>query len=119
LEKKKGILLEVLDIVYTSIDRYGENLSDKMRKKIDETKYRVLYGRRMQIIEPCFADINYCKKMSRFTLRTKVKVNIQWLLHCIAHNTGKCMPKVAIASGGRGKDEGGLMAAKGRHRVSG
>jgi hypothetical protein len=78
----------------------GENLSDKMRKKIDEAKYRVLYGRRMQIIEPCFADINYCKKMNRFTLRTKAKVNIQWLLYCMAHNIGKCMPKVTAESGG-------------------
>jgi hypothetical protein len=77
-----------------------ENLSDKMRKKIDETKYRVLYGRRMQIIKPCFADMRYCKKMSWFTLRTKIKGNIQWLLYCIVHNIGKCMAKVAIESGG-------------------
>jgi hypothetical protein len=75
------------------------NLSDKMREKIDKAKNRVLYGRRMQIIEPCFADINYCKKMSWFTLRTKMKVNIQWLFYCIVHNIGKCMPKVAIESG--------------------
>jgi hypothetical protein len=58
-----------------------ENLCDKMRKKTDEIKYYVLYGRRMQIIEPCFADISYCKGMNRFTLGTKVKVNIQWLLY--------------------------------------
>jgi transposase len=77
-----------------------ENLSEKMRKKIDEVKYRVLYGRRMQIREPCIADINYCKKMHRFTLRTKAKVNIQWLLYCIVHNIGKCMPKTAVAIGG-------------------
>jgi transposase len=77
-----------------------ENLCDKMKKKIDETKYRVLYGRRMQIIEPCFADMTYCKKMNRFSLRTKVKVNIQWLLYCIVHNIGKCMPGVAAGTVG-------------------
>jgi hypothetical protein len=71
-----------------------------MRKKIDEVKYRVLYGRRMQIIEPCFADINYCKGMNRFTLRTKVKANIQWLLYCIVHNIGKCIPRAAAESVG-------------------
>jgi hypothetical protein len=38
-----------------------------MRKKIDRIKYRALYGRRMQIIEPCFSDITYCKKMNRFS----------------------------------------------------
>jgi hypothetical protein len=78
----------------------GENLSEKMRKKIDEVKYRVLYGRRMQIIEPCFEDMSYCKRMNRFSLRTKAKVNIQWLLYCMVHNIGKCIPKTAAATGG-------------------
>jgi hypothetical protein len=78
----------------------GENLCDKMRKKIDEGKYRVLYGRRMQIIEPCFSDISYCKGMDRFSLRRKIKVNIQWLLYCIVHNIGKCMPGILAESGG-------------------
>jgi hypothetical protein len=77
-----------------------ENLCDKMREKIDEAKNRVLYGRRMQIIEPCFSDMSYCKGMNRFSLRTKVKVNIQWLFYCIVHNIGKCMPRVAAESGG-------------------
>jgi hypothetical protein len=44
--------------LYIVDKRKGENLSEKMREKIDEPKNRVLYGRRMQIIEPCFADIN-------------------------------------------------------------
>jgi hypothetical protein len=61
----------------------------------------------MQIIEPCFADMNYCKKMSRFSLRTKVKANIQWILYYIVHNIGKFMPKVAAASGERGDYESG------------
>jgi hypothetical protein len=37
-----------------------------MRKKIDEAKYRILYGRRLQIIEPCFSDTSYCKGGSGF-----------------------------------------------------
>jgi hypothetical protein len=77
-----------------------ENLCDKMREKIDEAKNRVLYGRRMQIIEPCFSDMSYCKRMNRFSLRTKVKVNIQWLFYCMVHNIGKCIPKTAGAAGG-------------------
>jgi hypothetical protein len=78
----------------------GDNLCEKMRDKIDEGKYRILYGRRMQIIEPCFSDISYCKGMDRFSLRTKIKVNIQWLLYCIVHNIGKCIPGIAEGSGG-------------------
>ena len=59
---------------------YDENLSEKMRKKIDNPAYQELYSRRMQIIEPVFANVTYCKGMDRFTLRTQKKVNIQWLL---------------------------------------
>jgi hypothetical protein len=77
-----------------------ENLCEKTRQKIDEAKYRALYGRRTRIIEPCFADITYNKKMSRFSLRTKLKVNIQWMLYCMAHNIGKCIPGILAESGG-------------------
>ena len=47
----------------------------------------------MQIIEPVFSDITYCKGMDRFTLRGEDKVNSQWKLYCIVHNIGKCMHK--------------------------
>jgi hypothetical protein len=77
-----------------------ENLCEKMREKIDESKYRALYGRRMQIIEPCFADITYNKKMNRFSLKTKLKVKKQWLLYCMVHNIGKCIPGILAESGG-------------------
>jgi transposase len=74
------------------LDHQGkENLSEKMREKIDNPVYRNLYGQRMRIIEPCFSDITYCKGLNRFTLRGKVKVGIQWLLYCLEHNIGKCI----------------------------
>jgi len=74
--------------------RYSENLSEKMKKKIDDPAYRELYSRRQQIIEPVFADITYCKRMNRFTLRSEEKVNTQWLLYCIVHNIGKCIKPI-------------------------
>jgi transposase len=77
-------------VLYIPIKEYDENLSEKMKDKIDDSKTRKIYGRRMQIIEPVFADITYCKGLNRFTLRSKMKVNIQWLLYCIVHNLGKC-----------------------------
>jgi hypothetical protein len=61
-----------------------------MREKIDTPKYKKLYSRRLAIIEPVFADITYCKGITRFTLKTQKKVMIQWLLYCIVHNIGKC-----------------------------
>ena len=76
--------------LYIPILKYKENLSQQMREKIDTPKYRKIYSLRMQIIEPVFADITYCKGITRFTLRGQEKVNIQWLLYCMVHNIGKC-----------------------------
>jgi len=77
--------------LYVKDKPYEENLSERMRNKIDDAAYRELYSRRMQIIEPVFSNMAYNKGMNRFTLRTQIKVNIQWLLYCIVHNIGKCM----------------------------
>lgn len=72
------------------IDRTdNRNFSEEMKQKIDTEQGRELYSRRMGIIEPVFADITHCKRMNRFTLRSKAKVNIQWLLFCLVHNIGK------------------------------
>jgi hypothetical protein len=71
--------------VYITDKWQGENLSEELRQKIDQGKYRALYGRRMQIIELCFADLRHCKGMDRFTRRGKLEVKIQWLLYCIVH----------------------------------
>jgi len=82
------------------VDRkYKDNLSEKMREKIDNPAYRELYSRRMQIIEPVYSDITYCKGMNRFTLRTKKKVNIQWKLYCMVHNIGKCVKALSERHG--------------------
>jgi transposase len=69
---------------------HEENLSGKMKEKIDNPAYRELYSRRQQIIEPVFSDIEYCKGMNRFTLRGTEKVDTQWKMYCIVHNIGKC-----------------------------
>jgi transposase len=77
--------------LYIADKKYKDNLSEKMRKKIDNPAYRELYSRRMQIVEPVYSNITYNKGMNRFTLRTERKVNIQWKLYCMAHNIGKCI----------------------------
>ena len=77
--------------LYIPLRKYKENLSEKMRGKIDDAVNRELYSRRMQIIEPVFANITYCKGMNRFMLRGEKKVNLQWQLYCIVHNIGKCI----------------------------
>jgi hypothetical protein len=65
------------------------NLSRRMAGKVDTEKGRKIYPRRIAIAEPVFANIRTHKRMDRFTLRGKIKVNIQWLLYCMVHNIAK------------------------------
>ena len=67
------------------------NVCRKMRKKFETVEYQDIYAFRIQIIEPVFANIRYCRGLNRFTLRGKEKVNSQWLLYCIVHNLIKCL----------------------------
>jgi len=60
-----------------------------MIQKIDTDKGREIYSKRMGLIEPVFANIRSTLRLDRFSLRDKIKVNIQWLLFCITHNLGK------------------------------
>ena len=67
----------------------GPTFTDRMRRKIDSTVGRVLYGMRLAISEPPFSHITSALGLGRFTLRGKVKVNTQWNLFCIVHNLTK------------------------------
>jgi len=65
------------------------NLSRRMASKVDTEMGRKIYPRRIAISEPVFANIRTHKRLDRFTLRTKIKVDIQWMLYCMVHNIGK------------------------------
>jgi hypothetical protein len=65
------------------------HLSKVMAAKIDTEQGRKVYDQRAGIVEPVFANIRFHKSMDRFTLRGKIKVNIQWLLYCMIHNIEK------------------------------
>ena len=73
------------------IGKEPERQCSKMRKKLETEEYQTKYSRRIQIVEPVFANISYCKKLNRFTLRGNEKVNGQWQLYCMVHNLGKCL----------------------------
>jgi hypothetical protein len=62
-----------------------------MRAKLSTEEYQNKYAYRIQIVEPVFANISYCKGLDRFMLRGKGKVNGQWKLYCMVHNLGKCL----------------------------
>jgi hypothetical protein len=72
------------------------NFSKAMLEKIDSDKGRKIYPQRMAIVEPVFANIRAQKRMDRFTLRGKIKVNIQWMLYCMVHNIEKIVNYAAV-----------------------
>jgi len=63
--------------------------TDRMKQRIDTPEGRALYGRRFAIVEPVFANLRHNKRLDRFTLRGRTKVNAQWQLYCLVHNIEK------------------------------
>jgi transposase len=71
------------------VDASGQNISQAMVRKIETQKGRKIYPQRIAIVEPVFANIRVHKRLDKFSLRGKIKVNIQWLLYCMVHNIEK------------------------------
>jgi len=67
----------------------GNVYTTRMKDKIDTALGRLIYSKRMGIVEPVFGNIRSAKGMRRFAFRGKSKVNIQWNLYCIVHNIEK------------------------------
>ena len=61
----------------------------RKKEKIESKKRHKIYPQRMAIVEPVFGNIRTNKRLDRFTLRGKIKVNIQWLLYSMVHNIEK------------------------------
>lgn len=68
-----------------------ESATARMKRKIDSPEGRRLYGRRFATVEPVFANLRHNKRLNRFTLRGRCKVDAQWKLYCIVHNIEKLM----------------------------
>ena len=71
------------------VDTQPPNLIDAMKAKIDTEQGKLIYARRLGIVEPVFANICVQKRMNHFTLRSKSKVDVQWQLFALVHNIGK------------------------------
>jgi transposase len=76
-------------VLMIPLESKNRGYSKEMAAKMDTERGRKLYPRRVAIVEPVFANIRTQKRLDRFTLRGKVKVNIQWLLYCMVHNIEK------------------------------
>lgn len=71
------------------VDADGETHTARMKARIDSTSGRVQYGRRFATVEPVFANLRHNKRLDRFTLRGRTKVDGQWKLFCLVHNIEK------------------------------
>jgi transposase len=65
--------------------------TQRMIQKFDTPLGRFLYSRRLGIVEPVFADVTHALGLKRFSLRGKIKVDIQWKLFNIVHNIMKIL----------------------------
>ena len=60
-----------------------------MKQAIDSSRGRELYGGRFATVEPVFGNLRHNKRLNRFTLRGRKKVDGQWKLFCLVHNIEK------------------------------
>lgn len=69
-----------------------------MRTRIDSALGRLRYRRRFATVEPVFGNIRHNKRLNRFTLRRRHKVDGQWKLFALVHNIEKWanLRKVAL-----------------------
>jgi transposase len=66
-----------------------EKAIDRMKRKIDTDEGREMLARRFATVEPVFGNVRYNKRLNRFTLRGRQKVDGQWKLYCLVHNIEK------------------------------
>lgn len=74
------------------------NYTDWMKHRVDSDQGKLIYSHRMSVVEPVFGNIGTNKKLNRFSLRGKRKVQSQWQLFCMIHNIEKLANYGAIAA---------------------
>lgn len=60
-----------------------------MKARIGSDPGRQMITRRFATVEPVFGNLCGNKRLNRFTLRGKTKVDGQWKLFCMMHNIEK------------------------------
>lgn len=73
---------------------FADQLAAQMKARLDSEEGRRRYGERFATVEPVFGNIRGNKRLNRFTLRGREKVNGQWLMFCLVHNIEKLMGQV-------------------------
>jgi len=79
-------------------DKRSPTFTDWMKHRVDSPQGKQIYSHRMSVVEPVFGNIGYNKRLNRFWLRGKEKVNAQWQLYCMVHNIEKLQRYGQIAA---------------------
>lgn len=72
--------------------------TDWMKHRVDSDEGKLIYSHRMSVVEPVFANIGTQKRLNRFSLRGRKKVDSQWKLYCMVHNIEKIANYGQLAS---------------------
>lgn len=67
----------------------SENRITQMKTRIDSQAGRRRIGQRFAAVEPVFGNLRGNKRLDRFTLRGRCKVDGQWKFYCMVHNIEK------------------------------
>lgn len=62
---------------------------EAMKAKIDTDLGKQMITRRFATVEPVFGNLRHNKRLNRFSLRGRRKVDGQWKLYCLVHNIEK------------------------------
>jgi hypothetical protein len=76
-------------VSFTLNETRAPTYTDWMKHRVDSSKGKQIYSHRMSVVEPVFGNIGTNKKLKRFSLRGKDKVQGQWHLFCLIHNLEK------------------------------
>ena len=66
-----------------------ESHTDRMKQKIDSEQGKRMITWRFATVEPVFGNTRNNKRLDRFTLRGRKKVDGQWKMYCLVHNIEK------------------------------
>ena len=73
-------------------DAATETHTMRMPQRLDTPVWDAQYGQRFATVEPVSGNVRHNKRLDRFTLRGRMKVNGQWLVFCLVHNIEKLTP---------------------------
>ena len=61
-------------------------ITERMTRKLQTLKGRLVYAKRKQIVEPVFGQIKEARRFRRFSFRGLKSVSDEWDLLCLTHN---------------------------------